>query len=98
MAFSSCGKKLPIKEEKLVEILADAMRLEASQQVAYNYLTMPDSEWDKGYDFVLKKHPVSPKEFELTMDYYQKNAQEFSDLMAKVVDILNKEELKEYRR
>jgi hypothetical protein len=35
--FSSCSKNLPVKDEKLVEILADAMRLEASQQVAYNY-------------------------------------------------------------
>ncbi|MEY3964926.1 MAG: hypothetical protein RL263_95 [Bacteroidota bacterium] len=96
--FSSCSKNLPVNDEKLVEILADAMRLEASQQVAYNYLTMPDSAWDKGYSFILKKHQVSAADFEKTMNYYQKNAQEFSDLMGKVVDVLNKEELKDYRR
>jgi len=96
--FSSCKKNLPISEDQTVEILVDAMRLEASQQVAYNYLTLPDSAWDSGYAFVLKKHKVSPKDFEKTMNYYQQNAQEFADLMSKVVDILNKEELKDFRR
>lgn len=89
---------MPIQDDKLVEILADAMRLEASQQVAYNYLTMPDSAWDKGYSFILKKHNVDSLEFEETMNYYQRNAQEFADIMSKVVDVLNKEELKQYRR
>lgn len=98
LLFSSCSESRPVEDEKLIEILADAMRLEASQQVAYNYLTMPDTAWDKGYAFVLKKHNVSPADFEKTMDYYQKNAQEFSDLMGKVVEVLNKEELKDYRR
>lgn len=98
LCFSSCGKNLPLSEGQTVEILADAMRLEASQQVAYNYLTLPDSAWDRGYDFLLKKHKVNPKDFEETMNYYQQNAQEFADLMSKVVDVLNKEELKDYRR
>lgn len=96
--LASCGDKTPIQREKTVEVLTDAMRLEASQQVAYNYLLLPDSIWEKQYGFLLKKHQISPKEFEETLEYYKSHGKEFAEIMGEVVAILEKESNQEYVR
>jgi hypothetical protein len=94
----SCQTKTPLTREQTMLVLTDAMRLEASQQVAYNYLLLPDSIWQKQYDFVLKKHGISEQDFETTLLYYKQHGQEFADLMSDVVEILDAESKQEFIR
>ena len=98
LLLGSCSKEVPLDRTTTVMLLADAMRLEASQQVAYNYMLLPDSIWTKQYDFVLKKHGVTPGDFETTMEYYKRHGKEFSSVMQEVVAILEEESNKEFRR
>ncbi len=98
LLLGSCSKELPIDKDKTVLVLADAMRLEASQQVAYNYMLLSDSVWTLQYDFLLKKHGVSNTDFEETMAYYKRHGKEFAALMEEVVSILEKESTKEFER
>ena len=79
-------------------LLTDAMRLEASQQVAYNYMLLPDSIWKEQYAFLLKKHRVSQEDFESTMEYYKRNGKEFATLMEEVIVVLEAESNKEFKR
>lgn len=96
--LGACTQETPLTKEKTVLILADAMRLEATQQVAYNYMVIPDSLWKQHYDFLLKKHQVSPKDFEKTMEELKQNGKLFADVMNEVVQILEEEHDKKFRR
>lgn len=94
----SCRENQKISRDKMVVIFADAMRLEASQQVAYNYLPVSDSIWETNYAYLLKKHDVSQTNFESTVEYYKEHAKEFSDLMADVIAVLDDEDNKDFKR
>ncbi len=94
----SCQTEPKISQEKMIPLMADVMRLEASQQVEYNYMTMADSLWALNYDFVLKKHQIDSSEFKSTLEFYKRNPSEFSILMGKVIDALQEEEIKRFRR
>lgn len=98
LVIFSCGENPVLTREKMIVIMADAMRLEASQQVAYNYLPLSDSTWEENYAYLLKKHKVSKFEFDETMEYYKTHAKEFSSLMEEVVVVLDEEDNKEFRR
>lgn len=98
LLLGSCSKEIPLDRNTTVMLLADAMRLEASQQVAYNYMLLPDSIWTRQYDFILKKHGVTQSDFEITMEYYKRHGAEFSGVMEEVVAILEEESNKEFRR
>jgi len=78
--------------------MADVIRLEASQQVEYNYLTLSDSLWSLNYGFILKKHQIDSTDFKQTLEFYKRNPSEFSELMGKVIDELQQEEIKRFRR
>jgi hypothetical protein len=98
LLLGSCSKDLPINRETTVLILTDAMRLEASQQVAYNYMLLPDSIWKLQYDFILAKYQVSAADFENTMEYYKQHGKEFANIMTDVVAVLEEESNKEFKR
>ena|SRR6056300_358495 len=98
LVLFSCGENPALTREKMVVVMADAMRLEASQQVAYNYLPLPDSIWVQNYAYLLQKHKVTKAEFEETIEYYKAHAKEFSSLMEEVVALLDEEDNKEFRR
>jgi len=82
----------------MIPLMADVLRLEASQQVEYNYMTLSDSIWKLNYSFVLKKHNIDSSDFKNTLEFYKRNPSEFSDLMGKVIDELQEEEIKRFRR
>ncbi len=94
----SCKSEPRISEQKMVSLMSDVIRLEASQQVEYNYMTLSDSLWGLNYQFVLKKHSVDTQDFNQTMEFYKRNPTEFSNLMGKVIDELQEEEIKRFRR
>lgn len=98
LVLCSCGENPTLTREKMIVVMADAMRLEASQQVAYNYLPLSDSIWEENYAYLLKKHKVGKVDFEETMEYYKAHAKEFSSLMEEVVAVLDEEDNKEFRR
>lgn len=84
----------PVKESKMVQVMADAMRLEAGMQIKYNYAVQPDSIWNANYAFILKKHDVSKADFDKTMESYKRDGKKFAELMEKVIDILQRDEVK----
>ena len=96
--FFSCQSEPKISEQKMIPLMADVIRLEASQQVEYNYLTLSDSLWSLNYNFVLKKHKIDSNDFKQTLEFYKRNPSEFSNLMGKVIDDLQEEEIKRFRR
>ncbi len=98
LLLGSCSNDLPINRETTVLIITDAMRLEASQQVAYNYMLLPDSIWKLQYDFILAKHQVSSADFENTMEYYKQHGKEFANIMTDVVAVLEEESNKDFKR
>jgi hypothetical protein len=98
LLLSACNNKTPLSKEKTVAILADAMRMEATQQVQYNYMVLPDSLWKINYDFLLEKHQVSQADFKTTISYYKQEGKLFAEIMKEVVQILEEENDKNYRR
>lgn len=96
--LGACSRDLPVDKETMHGLLVDAMRLEASQQVAYHYLLLPDSIWEQQYAFVLKKHGVEKVDFIETMEYYKQHGKEFAALMTEVVLRLESENNKDFKR
>ena len=96
--FISCELEPTIPQQKMIPLMADVIRLEASQQVEYNYQTLSDSLWTLNYSFVLKKHQIDSNEFKQTLEFYKRNPSDFSNLMGKVIDELQEEEIKRFRR
>ncbi len=96
--LTGCAEKPSIEKEKVKNILVDAFRFEAAQQVSSNYMLLPDSLWTVNYRFILKKHGVSEEDFKQTMDYYKQEPEEFSALMDPVIEELKKEENKSFKR
>jgi len=94
----SCQSEPNIPQQKMIPLMADVIRLEASQQVEYNYLTLSDSLWSLNYGFILKKHQIDSTDFKQTLEFYKRNPSEFSELMGKVIDELQQEEIKRFRR
>jgi len=92
--FACNSRSFPVAESKMVDILADAMVLEAGVQIKYNYAILPDSVWMKNYAFIVKKHNVDVKDFETTLSAYKLDVKEFSALMEKVIVKLQKDEVK----
>jgi hypothetical protein len=92
--FACHSRRFPVAESKMVDILADAMVLEAGVQIKYNYSVLPDSVWTKNYGFIVKKHKVNVKDFEMTLSSYKLDGKEFAALMEKVIVKLQKDEVK----
>ncbi|MSP57384.1 MAG: DUF4296 domain-containing protein [Flavobacteriaceae bacterium] len=74
-----------VSDEKMIAILADAMVLEASNQIQYDYATLPDSVWLKEYSFVCKKHAINFEDFKSQLHWLKENPDEFSPIMEKVI-------------
>jgi hypothetical protein len=74
-----------VNEEKMVAILADAMTMEAGHQIRYNFGLLPDSIWEKEYQFICNKHNVKYQSFVETLKEVQDSPEEFSALMEKVI-------------
>ncbi|MGC6413844.1 MAG: DUF4296 domain-containing protein [Bacteroidia bacterium] len=93
-----CSEDPPISKEKMVPIMADAMRMEAAEQIGNNYITIPDSIWKLNYTFLMQKYSLDSTTFNSAMRYYTERPAEFSKIMEQVIEILQKEELKEFKR
>ena len=92
--FACNSRSFPVAESKMVDILADAMVLEAGVQIKYNYAILPDSVWMRNYGFIVKKDNVDVKDFETTLSAYKLDGKEFAALMEKVIVKLQKDEVK----
>lgn len=90
---SSEGKETDSKEiissEKMGSLLIDVLLTESAvmtKQLQYNdagYYTM------KYYDYIFKSNGVTALQFKTSLDYYAANTEEFSKIMADVVDSLS---------
>lgn len=94
VVFACNSRQFPVEEPKMVQILADAMRLEAGMQIKYNYAIQPDSLWNRNYAIILKKHNVDHSDFDETLKSYKRDGKLFAELMEKVIDVLQRDELK----
>ncbi len=74
-----------VSDEKMISILADAMLLEASNQIHYNYAILPDSVWFNEYSFICKKHLINFEDFKSQLHWLKENPDEFSSIMEKVI-------------
>jgi hypothetical protein len=94
VVFACNSRQFPVEEPKMVQIFADAMRLEAGMQIKYNYAIQPDSMWNKNYTLILKKHNVDQADFDQTLKSYKRDGKLFAELMEKVIDVLQRDEVK----
>ena len=94
VVFACNSRQFPVEEPKMVQILADAMRLEAGMQIKYNYAIQPDSLWNRNYAIILKKHNVDQSDFDETLKSYKRDGKLFAELMEKLIDFLQRDELK----
>ncbi len=93
--FFACNSlEFPVEESKMVNVMADAMRMEAGMQIQYNYAVQPDSIWKKNYAFILKKHSIPQEDFDKSLESYKRDGKKFSELMEKVIDVLQRDEVK----
>ena len=92
--FACQSSSFKVPEATMVEIMSDALTLEAGNSIKYNYAVLPDSLWNTEYAFILKKHNVSPADFEATMESYKHNGEKFGQLIEKVIDNLQKSEMR----
>ena len=96
MAFAllSCsnedGARPEINKDELVDLLFDI-------HITDGYLSYTGSRVDRNrdriqgaYDYVLRKHNVTPKQFNNTMKYYSRHTDEYEKLYNKVIEKLTK--------
>ena len=95
-ALQSCsnkdGARPEIKKDKLVDVLVDI-------HLADGYLTYTGGRVDRNrdkiegvYDYVLRKHNITPKQFHNTMIYYSYHIDDYEKLYNKVIEKLTKRE------
>ncbi len=94
LVFACNSLEFPVEESKMVDVMADAMRLEAGMQIKYNYAVQPDSLWDKNYTFLLEKHHIKQEDFDKSLESYKRDGKKFSELMEKVIEVLQRDEVK----
>ena len=93
-ALQSCsrgdGARPEINKDKLVDVLVDI-------HITDGYLlysgTRIDRDRDKiegAYDYVLRKHNITPKQFRNTMKYYSRHTGDYERLYNKVIEKLTK--------
>ena len=93
-ALLSCsnedGARPEINKDELVDLLFDI-------HITDGYLSYTGSRVDRNrdriqgaYDYVLRKHNVTPKQFNNTMKYYSRHTDEYEKLYNKVIEKLTK--------
>ncbi|MBR2194105.1 MAG: DUF4296 domain-containing protein [Salinivirgaceae bacterium] len=93
-ALQSCsrddGARPEINKDELVDVLFDI-------HIADGYLSYTGSRIDRNrdridgvYEYVLRKHNITPKQFSNTMKYYSRHADEYETLYNKVIEKLTK--------
>lgn len=95
LLVGACKKKavtLPIEEEKLVRIVADVQVAEAVLQNSYGRLK--DSMGNRYLSQILQIHGVDSIAFVQCMDYLLKDPAAMESLFGKVIETLEKDELK----
>lgn len=95
---TSCSMKLDeipepanlIPKEKLVPLLEELMLVEFKVQSRYPQINQFQECAKKSGDYVLKKHLVSFKQFDETMDYYGSRQDEMEAIYDEVLENMNR--------
>lgn len=81
-----------INEEDLVNVLVDIHFADAVVSIK-GYRVMQDSlTINLLYDDILKKHDISRKQFDQTIQYYSKNVNKYDRIYDQVLEILSKKQ------
>ena len=90
------GSRPEINKDELVDLLFDI-------HIADGYLAYTGSRVDRNrdkvegtYDYVLRKHNITPKQFRNTMKYYSYHVDEYEKLYNKVIEKLTKRETENF--
>lgn len=89
--FSNKPKGL-LEDEELVNLLVDIHFADAVVSIK-GYRVMQDSATiNLLYDDIMKKHNVTRKQFDETIQYYSKNVTEYDRIYDQVLEILSKKQ------
>lgn len=77
----------------MVNLMCDAMLIEAGNQIQSNYAWLPDSIWAKHYGFICTKHGVPYEDFKAELIRLKAEPEAFSQLMERVITQMQMAEL-----
>ena len=79
-----------LPKEKMIEILVDFQLVESAVLQKQNHQQDVKFYTNYYYDYILKKHKVSRKEFKHSLDYYKNNMEEMDNIYQEILGRLSK--------
>lgn len=81
-----------IDKEKLVDVLVDVHMADAVVAVKGLRINRDSVLISLYYDDVMKKHNITRKQFDITIEYYSKHAEKYDKIYDEVLEILSKKQ------
>lgn len=91
--ISSCtfiggSKNKVVDDEKFIDVLVDMHFADAVLSIKGFSIKKDSATINMYYDDILKKHNISRKQFDKTLEYYSKNATEYDKIYEQVLEKL----------
>jgi hypothetical protein len=83
-----------IEKEKFVQIIKDLSLVESHVQLKYGHVSRFQETMIMSGKTIFKKYKVTPKQFEMSMDYYASHQSQMQEIYAEVLELLNQESVK----
>ena len=89
-ALLSCsheeGSRPEIKKDKLVDVLVDVHLTEGYLTYSGSHVDRNRDRVEGAYNYVFRKHTITPQQFSNTMKYYSRHVDEYEQLYNKVIE------------
>ncbi len=80
-----------IEKDKFVNIIKELSLVEAHVQLKYGHVSRFQETMILSGKAIFKKYKVTPKQFEMSMDYYASHQTQMQEIYAEVLELLNQE-------
>ena len=80
-----------IDKEKFVQIIKELSLVESHVQLKYGHVSRFQETMIMSGRAIFKKYKVTPKQFEMSMDYYASHQAQMQEIYAEVLELLNQE-------
>lgn len=80
-----------IEKEKFVQIIKELSLVESHVQLKYGHVSRFQETMIMTGKAIFKEYKVTPKQFEMSMDYYASHQTQMQEIYAEVLELLNQE-------
>jgi hypothetical protein len=80
-----------IEKEKFVQIIKELSLVESHVQLKYGHVSRFQETMIMSGKAIFKRYKVTPKQFEMSMDYYASHQTQMQEIYAEVLELLNQE-------